>query len=36
VRELSSRHASVRQLRVLAWRALQWSGARKKPNHARK
>jgi hypothetical protein len=35
VRELSSRHASVRQLRVLAWRALQWSGARKKPDNAR-
>jgi hypothetical protein len=29
VRELSSRHASVRQLRILAWRALERSRARK-------
>lgn len=29
VRELSSRHASVRQMRVLAWRVLEWSRARK-------
>jgi hypothetical protein len=30
VRELSSRHASVRQLRILAWRALERSRARKR------
>jgi hypothetical protein len=29
VRELSSRHASVRQLRIMAWRALERSRARK-------
>jgi hypothetical protein len=29
VRELSSRHSSVRQLRILAWRALERSRARK-------
>jgi hypothetical protein len=29
VRELSSRHASVRQLRILAWRAIERSRARK-------
>jgi hypothetical protein len=29
VRELSSRHATVRQLRILAWRALERSRARK-------
>jgi hypothetical protein len=29
VRELSSRHASVRQLRILAWRALERTRARK-------
>jgi hypothetical protein len=31
VRELSSRHSSVRQLRILAWRAMQRSRARKNP-----
>jgi len=30
VRELSSRHASVRQLRILAWRALERTRARKR------
>jgi hypothetical protein len=30
VRELSSRHASVRQLRIMAWRALERSRARKR------
>jgi hypothetical protein len=29
VRELSSRHASVRQLRIMAWRALERSRTRK-------
>jgi hypothetical protein len=31
VRELSSRHSSVRRLRILAWRALERSRARKHP-----
>ncbi|HSR86815.1 MAG TPA: hypothetical protein VLM11_21770 [Streptosporangiaceae bacterium] len=31
VRELSSRHASVRQLRIMAWRVLERSRARKLP-----
>ena len=31
VRELSSRHASVRKLRILAWRAFERSRARRKP-----